>query len=95
MIRGYGSAFVGYARDELGLKTEMTYTLLDGGISNKWDLQQGHGQPSVMDDCACCCRYTVVSAHDRAGYSHMVTPYAVTRYLLSTCRRSTAKSAPN
>ncbi len=28
MLRAYGSAFVTYARDELGFKTEMTYTLL-------------------------------------------------------------------
>src|ERR1700734_3814213 len=50
MIRAYGSAFVGYARDELGFKTEMTYNLLDGSISSKWDWEQGHGQPSVTDD---------------------------------------------
>ncbi len=29
VIRGYGSTFVGYARDELGFKTDMTYNLLD------------------------------------------------------------------
>ena len=30
VIRAYGSAFVGYARDELGFKTDMSYTLLGG-----------------------------------------------------------------
>ena len=32
-IRAYGSAFVAYARDELGFKTEMTYNLLAPEIS--------------------------------------------------------------
>jgi carboxypeptidase C (cathepsin A) len=83
MIRAYGSAFVGYARDELGFKTEMTYNLLDGSISSKWDWEQGHGQPSVTDDLrvllALSPSFRLMIAH---GYSDMVTPYAVTRYLL-------------
>ncbi|MGA8358915.1 MAG: carboxypeptidase [Xanthobacteraceae bacterium] len=83
MIRAYGGAFVGYARDELGFKTEMTYNLLDGSISNKWDWEQGHGQPSVTDDLrvlhALTPSFRLMIAH---GYSDMVTPYAVTRYLL-------------
>jgi carboxypeptidase C (cathepsin A) len=83
MIRAYGSAFVGYARDELGFKTEMTYNLLDGGIANKWDWQQGHGQPSVTDDLrvllALTPSFRLMIGH---GYSDMVTPYAATRYLL-------------
>jgi carboxypeptidase C (cathepsin A) len=83
MIRAYGSAFVGYARDELGFKTEMTYNLLDGGIANKWDWQQGHGQPSVTDDLrvllALTPSFRLMIGH---GYSDLVTPYAATRYLL-------------
>jgi carboxypeptidase C (cathepsin A) len=83
MIRAYGSAFVGYARDDLGFKTEMTYNLLDGSISSKWDWEQGHGQPSVTDDLrvllALSPSFRLMIAH---GYSDMVTPYAVTRYLL-------------
>ncbi len=83
MIRAYGSAFVGYARDELGFKTEMTYNLLDGGISRKWDWERDHGQPSVTDDLrvllALTPSFRLMIAH---GYSDMVTPYAVTRYLL-------------
>ncbi len=83
MIRAYGSAFVGYARDELGFKTEMTYNLLDGGISRKWDWERGHGQPSITDDLrvllALTPSFRLMIAH---GYSDMVTPYAVTRYLL-------------
>jgi len=83
MIRAYGGAFVGYARDELGFKTEMTYNLLDGDISNRWDWERGHGQPSVMDDLrellALTPSFRLMIAH---GYSDMITPYAVTRYLL-------------
>ena len=83
MIRAYGGAFVGYARDELGFKTEMTYNLLDGSISSKWDWEQDHGQPSVTDDLrvllALSPSFRLMIAH---GYSDMVTPYAVTRYLL-------------
>jgi carboxypeptidase C (cathepsin A) len=82
-IRAYGSTFVGYARDELGFKTEMTYDLLDGGVSNKWDWERDHGQPSVTDDLrvllALTPSFRLMIAH---GYSDMVTPYAVTRYLL-------------
>src|SRR5580693_3652602 len=37
LVRAYGSAFVGYARDELGFKTDMTYNLLASEISGKWD----------------------------------------------------------
>ncbi len=83
MIRAYGSAFVGYARDEIGFKTEMTYNLLDGDISSKWDWERGHGQPSITDDLrvllALTPSFRLMIAH---GYSDMVTPYAVTRYLL-------------
>ncbi|MGC2125975.1 MAG: carboxypeptidase [Xanthobacteraceae bacterium] len=83
MVRAYGSAFVGYARDELGFKTEMSYNLLDEGISNRWDWEQGHGQPSVTDDLrvllALTPSFRLMIGH---GYSDMITPYSVTRYLL-------------
>jgi carboxypeptidase C (cathepsin A) len=83
LVRAYGGAFVGYARDELGFKTEMSYILLAGDISGKWDWEQGHGQPSVADDLrvllALTPSFRLVIAH---GYSDMVTPYAVSRYVL-------------
>src|ERR1700689_347045 len=52
VVRAYGSAFVTYARDELGFKTDMTYNLLASEISGKWSWQEGsgRGQPSVTDD---------------------------------------------
>jgi carboxypeptidase C (cathepsin A) len=85
VIRAYGGAFVGYARDELGFKTEMTYNLLASDISSKWDWHEGSGrsQPSVADDLrellALIPSFRLMIAH---GMSDMVTPYAVSRYVL-------------
>ena len=57
MIRAYGSAFVGYARDELGFKTEMTYNLLDVGHIAANGTGSGttasRASPTI---CACCSR---------------------------------------
>ena len=83
VVRSYGSAFVAYARDELGYKTDMTYNLLASEITGKWEWGEGHGQPSVADDIrvllALSPSFRLMVAH---GYSDMVTPYAVTRYVL-------------
>jgi carboxypeptidase C (cathepsin A) len=85
-IRAYGSAFVAYARDELGFKTEMTYTLLAPDISGKWDWHDGggRGQASASDDLrellALVPSFRLMIAH---GYSDMVTPYSDSRYVLN------------
>jgi carboxypeptidase C (cathepsin A) len=84
VIRAYGSAFVAYARDELGFKTEMTYNLLNSEVSSKWDWESGgHSPPSVSGDLrdllALTPSFRLMIAH---GYSDMVTPYAVSRYVL-------------
>ena len=85
-IRAYGSAFVAYARDELGFKTEMTYNLLASEISGKWDWQEGGGRspPSAAEDLrellALTPSFRLMIAH---GYSDMVTPYSDSRYLLN------------
>jgi len=85
-IRAYGSAFVAYARDELGFKTEMTYNLLASDISGKWDWYEGrgHSPPSAAEDLrellALTPSFRLMIAH---GYSDMVTPYADSRYLLN------------
>ena len=86
VVRAYGSAFVAYARDELGFKTDITYTLLANDISGKWEWRDGgssRSQPSVADDLRVLLALTpsfhLMIAH---GYSDMVTPYAVTRYIL-------------
>jgi carboxypeptidase C (cathepsin A) len=82
-IRAYGSAFVGYARDELGYKTEMSYTLLAEDIAGKWDWDGGRAQASVSDDLRVLLSlsptFRLMIGH---GYSDMVTPYADSRYVL-------------
>ena len=83
--RSYGGAFVNYARDELGFKTEMTYQLLAEDVSGKWDWNDhgGRSPPSAADDLR------ILLAQDPSfrlligqGRSDMVTPYGVTRYIL-------------
>jgi carboxypeptidase C (cathepsin A) len=86
LVRAYGSTFVAYARDELGFKTDMTYNLLASDISGRWKWRDPHsrGEPSVANDLrellATTPSFHLMIAH---GYSDMVTPYAVTRYVLN------------
>jgi carboxypeptidase C (cathepsin A) len=83
LVRSYGSAFVAYARDELGFKTDMTYELLASGISRRWKWDSGRSQPSVSEDLrvllALTPSFRLLIAN---GYSDMVTPFAVSRYVL-------------
>jgi carboxypeptidase C (cathepsin A) len=83
VIRAYGGAFVGYARDELGFKTDMSYILLASDIAGRWNWELGHGPASVADDLrvllALTPSFRLLIAH---GYSDMVTPYSVSRYVL-------------
>jgi carboxypeptidase C (cathepsin A) len=85
VTRAYGGAFAAYARDELGFKTEMTYVLLSGEISGKWDWGEGSGRAtaSVSEDIrnmlALEPSFRLLIAH---GYSDMVTPYGASRYVL-------------
>jgi carboxypeptidase C (cathepsin A) len=82
-VRSYGGAFVSYAREELGFKTDMTYNLLNSEISSRWKWGEGRAQPSVAEDLrvllALTPSFRLMIAH---GYSDMVTPYAVSRYVL-------------
>jgi carboxypeptidase C (cathepsin A) len=81
--RAYGGAMTSYARNELGFKTEMTYTLLSGDATSHWDWQGGRLQASTEDDLRVLLAYgpsfRLLIAH---GYSDMITPYAMTRYFL-------------
>ena len=83
LVRSYGSAFVSYARDELGFKTDMTYNLLNSEISGQWKWGRGRTQPSVSEDLRALLELTpsfrLMVAH---GRSDMVTPFAVSRYVL-------------
>ena len=81
--RAYGGAMASYARNELGFKTEMTYALLAGDVTGHWDWQGGRIQASAEDDLRVLLAYgpsfRLLIAH---GYSDMITPYAMTRYIL-------------
>ena len=83
ITRAYGGAFASYARNELGFKTEMTYALLASDVTRGWDWQGHRAQASVEDDLRTLLAFSpsfrLLIAH---GYSDMVTPYAMTRYVL-------------
>jgi carboxypeptidase C (cathepsin A) len=83
-IRAYGGAFVAYARDELGFKTEMTYNLLAPEISGKWDWDDSRATASVTEDLrellALTPSFRLMIGH---GYSDTVTPYSDSRYVLN------------
>ncbi len=83
--RAYGGAFVGYAREQLGFKTEITYTLLANDVGSKWVWREGGGRanPSVSDDLRILLAFNpsfrLLIAH---GYSDLVTPYMKSRYVI-------------
>jgi carboxypeptidase C (cathepsin A) len=84
-VRALGGIFVGYARSELGFKTDITYALLASEVSHKWSWHEGGGwsPPSVQDDVrdllAVDPSLRILIAH---GVSDMVIPYAVSRYVI-------------
>lgn len=81
--RAYGGGFADYARNELGFKTEMTYTLLANDVNGSWDWHGGRFQVSAEDDIRTLLAFSpsfrILVAH---GYSDMVTPYGMTRYVI-------------
>ena len=83
VTRAYGGAMASYARNELGFKTEMTYALLSGDVTSHWDWQGGRAQVGVEDDLRILLAFgpsfRLLIAH---GYSDMVTPYPMSRYIL-------------
>jgi carboxypeptidase C (cathepsin A) len=90
-VRALGSVFVGYARDELKFKTDVTYALLAGEISGRWDWGSRRSPPSINNDLR------VLLAFDPTfrlliihGRSDMVTPYGVSRYVLDHLPPDTA-----
>ena len=86
--RAYGSAFAAYARDELGFKTEMTYTLLNEEVNRRWEWNGGHdgqgraaasAERDLRDLLSVIPKFRLMVAH---GYSDTLTPYGFTRYVL-------------
>ena len=81
--RAYAGAFVGYARDELGFRTDMTYVLLSGETSGHWNWREGaavsraSATTSVFSSLS-----TRPSGWSLPGYADLVTPYMASRYVL-------------
>lgn len=83
VARAYGGAFADYARNELGFKTEMTYALLANDVTRGWDWHGGRFAVSADEDIRTLLAFSpsfrLMIAH---GYSDMVTPYGMTRYVV-------------
>ncbi|MPZ41735.1 MAG: carboxypeptidase [Rhizobiales bacterium] len=83
--RAYSGAMAVYVREELGYKTDMTYVLLSGEANDHWDWGRrgGRDNASVDDDLRTLLSldpsFRLMVVH---GYTDMVTPYSVSRYLL-------------
>jgi len=83
ITRAYGGGFVTYARNELGFKTDITYALLASDVTRGWDWQGNRATAGTEDDLrtllALTPSFRLLIAH---GYADMVTPYAMSRYVL-------------
>jgi carboxypeptidase C (cathepsin A) len=82
--RALAGAFVAYAHDELRYPCEMTYILLARDISGQWDWQRERRESAsaaadIREMLALNPSFKMTIAH---GYSDMVTPYGVSRYLV-------------
>ena len=82
-LQSLGGLFVGYARQQLGYETEMTYELLNRRVSGKWNWDGGRRSVSAAGDLrqllALNPGFRLLIAH---GRSDLVTPYGVSRYVL-------------
>lgn len=87
--RAYGSAFAAYARDVLGFKTELTYSLLNEEVNRRWEWNGGRGGDSrvtasistdLRDLLSVIPSFRIMVAH---GYSDILTAYGVSRYVLN------------
>lgn len=81
--RALSGAFVGYARDELGFKTDITYMLLANDVGHNWKWGDRREPPGVTDDLrsllALNPSFRLLIAH---GRTDLVTPYGVSRYVI-------------
>lgn len=80
------SAFVQYAQEELGYKTDVTYRLLNREVRSKWDFgtsptRQGYaGALSDLQNARAANRALEVLI--ATGYTDLITPYMVPAYLV-------------
>ena len=81
------SAYVGYLRGELGFRTDITYRLLNGEISRRWDYGNGssdQGYADAMGDLQEARAYNpALRVLIAGGYTDLATPYFASRYLVS------------
>lgn len=85
-IAPFTQAFVAYARDELGFKTDITYELLNSQVSRSWDWHDGEsgGRHSLGASAALGRalalqpKLHVLIAH---GLTDLTTPYMMSRYV--------------
>jgi carboxypeptidase C (cathepsin A) len=83
--RALAGAFVAYARDELGFKTDITYALLASDVTGRWDWHEKSGRQPVGASAdlrvllALTPSFRLLVSH---GYTDLVTPYGVSRYVL-------------
>ena len=86
LSRTYSGAMSVYVREELGYKTDLTYVLLSREANSRWDWG---GRGSNRDNASVDEDLRALFSLDPAfrllvvhGYADMVTPYAVSRYVL-------------
>ncbi|MFB2552704.1 S10 family peptidase [Ensifer soli] len=81
--RAYGAAFAAYARNELGFRTGLTYTLLNGEANRRWDWGGRRAEAAASGDLhdllSVTPSFRLAIFH---GYSDILTPYGVSRYIL-------------
>jgi carboxypeptidase C (cathepsin A) len=83
-VRAYGNAFVGYAGEALGYRTDLPYELLSGEVGDKWDWRdRGDIVRGVTDDLrrllALDPALRVLIAH---GYFDLITPFGASRWTI-------------
>nr|WP_245425198.1 carboxypeptidase [Phyllobacterium brassicacearum] len=87
--RAYGAAFASYARNELGFKTEMTYTLLANDVNDRWEWgrrgknggtrTQASATSDIRDLLSLIPSFRLMVAQ---GYSDAITPYGMNKYVI-------------
>jgi carboxypeptidase C (cathepsin A) len=83
--RAYSGAMAVYVREELGYKTDLTYVLLSREVNERWDWGRGSGRDSASVDDDLRNLFTLDPSFRLLvvhGYADLVTPYAVSRYVL-------------
>lgn len=85
-VPAWTTGFVGYVREELGFRSDITFRLLNGEIAGRWDYgttPQRQGFAGALDDLqqarALNPAMGVLIAH---GYTDLVTPYFISTYLV-------------